>query len=205
MDNKDFLENLKKSYQNLSYFTIENNSLILNLDKKYKIPLIYTRLDSINNFIFYLNPKEILQLLYIYELVQKDNLQNNEKEIIKSFMNEYLKLKNTNLNENKFNERLLFCIELLINDCYSLTNNNREGAIYLISLIDEYDKTNNSGKSNDHALVLKKNDNPNFLIENEIDEVKEFEKAGFSTILLITLGIVGTLTYIAFFISTHGI
>lgn len=201
MDNSLILENLKKRYPNLKDFMIRDNQLIFNGNNINNIENI--NFNNINEYIFLLGPNQIIQIINMYILLNKNNLNDDEKQYIINFMNEYYKIKDYNLEGNNTNELYLFCLELLINDSYNLASLNMPGALLIEDIIERKNNELSSGKSNSAKLILKKESNPDFLIPEEYDNSKEFEKAGFTTILLITITAISTLLYIAFFIANH--
>lgn len=200
MDNKIFLNQMKNYYDSLKYFDIQNNYLILHLNKLFTIPLLHTYLSQLNQSVFLLNPSEIFQIIYILELLYKNELTENEKDFIINYVKKYLSLSESTLTGNEMDLNRLWCLEMPINNAYKEEFSQMPTSKLIISTIDKYNEEINSGLGKTPKLVLVKGDNPNFDIEEEIDDVKNFEKAGFTTLLLILTSIVSTCLYIAYFI-----
>ena len=200
MENKIFLEQMKNYFDSLKYFDIQDNFLILHTDKIYRIPIFHTYLSQLEQNIFLLHPIEIIQIIYLLELFYKTTLSEIEKDFIKNYTNKYLSLSENSTNGNDINQNRLWCLELPINNAYKEEFSEYPCSKLIISLIDKHLEEINSGLGKSPKLVLIKNDNPNFLIEEEYDELKTFEKAGFTTILLILSSIISTCLYIAYFI-----
>lgn len=200
MENKIFLEQMKNYFDSLKYFDIQDNFLILHTDKIYRIPIFHTYLSQLEQNIFLLHPIEIFQIIYLLELFYKTTLSETEKDFIKNYTDKYLSLSENSTNGNDINQNRLWCLELPINNAYKEEFAEYPCSKLIISLIDKHSEEINSGLGKSPKLVLIKNDNPNFLIEEEYDELKTFEKAGFTTVLLILSSIISTCLYIAYFI-----
>jgi len=200
MDNKIFLEELKNTYESLRYFNIIDNYLILKLDKEYKTPIIHTNLKNLNINLFLLHPTEIFQIIYMLELLYKNALSDFEINFIKDYTKKYLLIEDNNKSENNnINLNRLWCLGLPINLAYDIEFINMPCAKCIIAELNNHTNEIESGRGNYPTLTLKKGENPNFEIEEQND-MYNLEKAGFTTLFLITSTIVATLVYIAYFI-----
>lgn len=203
MDNKVYLNQLKTFYDALKPFDIQNNYLILyvpNLQKNFILPLNHTDLTSIPKEIFLSSPSEIFHFLQMHELLYKTELTEKEINYIKDFTNKYLELKNNNNDGKMINDTTLWCLELLISKSYEEKFINNPASKLVISIIDNFNKELESGLGIGVKLVLTKTGNQNFNLEEDIDTIKTFEKAGFTTLLLVIITVVLTCMFIAFFI-----
>lgn len=203
MNNNVFFKQIKPFYESLKYFELKNNYLILYANQTFILPLIHTNLSTINKDIFLAEPSEIFHFLQMHELLFKMDLTEKEKEYIKNFTNKYLYLKNNNNNGLEVNNITLWCLELIISTSFTEELINNPASQEIISIIDNFSKEFESGLGNGMRLVLTKNGNQNFEIEEEIDNIKNFEKAGFTTLFLIIFTIIITCIFIAFFIMNN--
>lgn len=203
MENKVFLEQMKLYYDSLKYFTIEDSYLILRLNKDFKMPLRHIHLSTLDQNIFMLSPTEIFQLFYVNELLYKEVLSESEIDFITSYTKKYLELSDNLKNNEDNNINKLWCLEMPINYAYKNEFLELPASKLIISEIDKHMEEMNSGLGKSPRLVLIKGNNPNFDIEEEIDQIKTFEKAGFTTIFLIISAIISTCIYIAYFIIGH--
>lgn len=202
MENKIFLEQKKLQYDSLKYFEIQNNYLILN--KKFMIQLSHTNLLTFDERIFLLSPAEIFQIIYVGELIYKETLTESEIDFIKNYMKTYLQLTDYANNANKdIDLNKIWFYEIPINNAYKSEFTELPCSKLIIEEIDKHTNEMNSGLGKSPKLVLIKGDNPNFDLEEQVDQVRNFEKAGFTTIFLITSAIAATCMYIAYFIMGH--
>jgi len=200
MENKIFIEQMKNYFDSLKCFDIQDNFLILQTDKIFKIPLLHTYLSQLEQSIFMLHPTEIFQIIYLLELFYRTQLSESEKEFIINYTNKYLILNENITNGNDINQNRLWCLELPINNAYKEEFSEYPCSKLIISIIDKHSEEINSGLGKSPKLVLVKGNNPNFELEENIDELKTFEKAGFTTLLLIASTVISTCLYIAYFI-----
>ena len=203
MDNKIFLEQMKLYYDSLKYFEIQDNYLILKLNKTFKIPLKHINLSYLDQNIFNLSPAEIFQFIYVSELLYKENLEEHEIEFIISYTKRYLELSDTIKNNEDTNSIKVWCLEMPINSAYKEEFIEMPASKIIIAEIDKHSEEMNSGLGKNPILKLVKGENPNFEIEEPIDQVRNFEKAGFTTLFLITSAVAATCMYIAYFIIGH--
>jgi len=203
MENKVFLEQMKLYYDSLKYFSIEDSFLILKLNTIFKIPLRHINLSTLDQSIFTLSPAEIFQLIYVSELLYKEKLTDSEIDFIKSYTKRYLELSDNVKNNENTNTNKIWCLEFPINMAYKDEFLDFPASKIIISEIDKHNEELSSGLGKSPKLVLIKGDNPNFDLEEQVDQIKNFEKAGFTTIFLITSAIAATCMYIAYFIMGH--
>ena len=203
MNNEVYFKQIKPFYNSLKYFDVKNNYLILHTTKDFVLPLIKTNLELINKDIFLAQPNEIFHFFQMHELLYKQELTEKEIAYISDFTNKYLQLKNNNNEGKDINNITLWCIELLISIAFRDEFINNPASQKIISLIDNFNKELESGLNTSVKLVLTKNGNQNFLIEEEIDNIKNFEKAGFTTLFIVIITVVLTCLFLAFFIMKH--
>ena len=104
MNNDEALKILQKKYESLKYFKVNGSMLTLEYNGYFKIPLNHVNLASINPNLFYLNPLEILNAIYVLELLYYQELSVNEVNFITDFVNYYLKLKDMYIGSEKAND-----------------------------------------------------------------------------------------------------
>lgn len=191
MDNSIYFNNIKNNYDSLSDMFIKNNVLCY---QNYSLPLTCD-LRIFNPNLFLLNPEDIINIIYIYQLIQKKDLTEIEKNSLVKYAQIYFEIKN---DSNKVNEQFGFSIPIYM--AYDESCENNLGAIILK---DEYTKLceNNekmdSSKNAQYVRVLKNNNLPS---QSEYDDYLEFhekvnqiQNAGFVTIFLILFAISTTL------------
>lgn len=203
MNNNVYLNQIKPYYNSLKYFSIQDNYLILNLNQRFILPLIHTNLSEINTDVFLSQPNEIFHFIQMNELLYKTEINEKEIAYIKEFTNRYLKLKQNSIEGKEVNNTTLWCLELLISKSFNEEFINNPASKEIANLIDEDNKKLESGLSTGMKLVLSKDGNQNYDIEEEFDYVKNFEKAGFTTIILIALTVALTCIFFANYVITH--
>ncbi len=198
MDNKYFLENLRSTYESLKFFTIEDNFLILNYNGTFKIKLENVVLSNLNPNLFRLAPNEILQVIYVLELLFKANLSENEAKFVESYANKYANLSKEALSSDEFDENHLWCLSIPIYTAYDEAFINNLGSKIIQDTLNKQANAVNNGKSLQPKLVLAKDNLPSL----EDDEaMKNFAQAGFATFILIASTIGLTILYIVYFIN----
>lgn len=204
MDNKEFIFQMQNQYESLKYFIIKDNKLILNKDGTFVIPFNNVILSSLNPILFTLDPKEIFHILRMLELLQKKELTDKEKGFINQYVLRYLKLNNMALNDSNINTNLIISLNIPIYLSYDEEFQKYPGSLLIQKIIINYsenlEKNNGNSIDSQKRLVLIPKDNPNFIIEQENNYIHNFEKAGFTSLLLITSTIALTCAYIAYFI-----
>lgn len=200
MDNNVYLNQIKPLYESLKYFDIKNNCLILSAKQTFIIPLLHTNLSTINKDVFLSSPSEIFHFIQMNELLYKNELTEKELNYIRDFTNRYLKLKNDYSEGLEINNNTLWCFELLISKSFEESFINNPASKEICSVIDNSNKQLESGLGTSMRLVLVKDGNNNFETVEEINNIKNFEKAGFTTLFLIASSVILTCLFIAFFI-----
>ena len=89
MSNQDFLINYQNRYESLKYFTINNNTLILKDNGVFMQDISHTNLARLNPNLFLLSPVEIYQIIYMLELLYKNNLSEYEINFANTYINNY--------------------------------------------------------------------------------------------------------------------
>ena len=197
MDNEEYLKLLQNSYDSLKDFSINDNRLILHLDKEYKIHLTYTKLSDLDPDLFLLKPKDILHIIYMLELLPKNNLNDNEIKFINDYTKYYLEMSTLSLDNNQIDQKLVWGFDIPIYSSYDPNYIHTPCSKIIQELLNKHIDEIENNFSNTPRLVLT---NPNFKIEQEFDPVESFEKAGFTTLFLIAGAIISTCIYIIYFI-----
>ncbi len=204
MNNEEYLKKLQSIFPNLQFFKIENNILILEYDGLFKMPLIHLNLSLINPNLFYLNPKEIFQVLYILELLYKNSLTEQEQAFIMSFMNMYLSLNDFVKSHNSENEEMhVSSLGIPVLYSYEEAFTNNPASQIIQTMINNHDNEILSGKNKQPRLVRTNETMANFMpVEEDLNFI-DYGKAGFTTLLLIGGAIVSSIFYITSFIIGH--
>lgn len=201
MSNENALKNLKNYYESLQYFSIQNNMLILNSNQTtYVMPLTHINLASLNPSLFLLSPIQIYHVLYMLELLYKENITDVDINFIKSYVNNYLKINKEYLDGNSEYEFLSSMLGIPINLSYDNSFSNSETGVVIQNLMTSYNNDLEGGKSTGKKLVLSNGITFAQEEDNRIDIYEKYTKAGFATFLLIASTIVATCIYIIFFI-----
>ena len=204
MNNEEYLKKFQSIFPNLQFFRIENNTLILEYDGFFKMPLIHINLSLLNPNLFYLSPKEIFQVIYILELLYKNTLTEQEQAFIISFMNMYLTLNDYVKSHNKEEKEMHLSalgIPVLISYEEGFINNPASKIIQV--MINNHDNEILSGKNKQPRLVRTNETMANFIPMEEDLNFIDYGKAGFTTLILIGGAIISTVLYITSFIIGH--
>lgn len=198
MNNKTFLNEMQHIYETLKYFYIEDDFLVLNYEGNFKIPFTNVILSSLNPNLFMLDPKETFHILYMLELLPKKELSISESEFIKQYVTRYLKLNDMALSNSNIDTQLVWGLSIPIYSSYDPEFINNQSSLIIQNLVNSHsenlENSNSIGKQQKLVLV-----NPNFEQTYE-DPIVTFEKAGFTTLLLIASTVVATSFYIIHFI-----
>jgi len=200
MNNIDFIFENQNQYDSLKFLSIKDNKLILNKDGIFMIPFSNVQLTNLNPNIFLLDPKELFHTLYMLELLPKNDINQNEEIFIKSYTERYLKLNDRALQESDINQDFVTYIGTPITLSYDPLYENLPCSKIIKNILDTHNNELENGRSNQKKLILIPNQNPNFIQELPEDNIRNFEKAGFSTLLLIGSAVALTCIYIAYFI-----
>ena len=200
MNNMDFIFENKQMYTSLKYFEIKNDTLILNKNGTFIIPFKNVNLSSLNPYIFLLEPDQLFHTLYMLELLPKNEISKEEESFIINYTQRYLKLNDDALENNDFNSSFVPYIGTPISLSYDPIYEGFTSSKLIKQCIETHNNEIENGRGNQKRLVLIPNDNPNFIQDNEESNLHNFEKAGFSTLLLIASAVASTCLYIAYFI-----
>lgn len=200
MNNELLLNELQNSFPNLRYFKLSNNVLSLEFDGSYRIPFINTSLSNINPNLFLQNPKEIFNILYMLELLNKNELNESEIAFITSFVNRYLKYSDLATKGNEVDKDLLWCLSIPIYTSYDPNYIENMGSSIIQNIINSHSEEIENSKCMHERLVLT---HPDFGGNYEEDTFSYLEKAGFATLTLIGGAITFTLLFIIFFIVKY--
>lgn len=197
MNNEIYLNQMKNTYESLRYFSIEGNLLVLKLETTYKIPFTNVNLTTLNQNLFTLDPSEIFHILYMLQLLPQKEISTQEEAFINQYVTRYLKLNDMALTESNLDTNLIWGLSIPIYSSYDPEYINNPGCQIIQNTINNHSEEIENSKGKHPRLVLT---NPNF--EQTYDEVEltSFEKAGFTTLLLIWSTVAATCAYIAYFI-----
>ena len=183
MGNEIYFNKIKSQYDSLADMFIKNNVLYY---KNYTLPLS-VNLNSFNTALFLLSPENIINIIYIYQLLSKNDLTTIEIESLIKYAKMYFEIKN---NSEKANLQFGYSIPIFM--AYEPEFENYKGSQILreefTKLCDSYEKTD-SAKNAQYVRVLKNNNIP---ANSEYDDYLEFsekinqlQNAGFTVIFLI--------------------
>lgn len=197
MDNEMYLNQMKNTYESLRYFSIKENFLTLNLETTYRIPFSNVNLATLNQNLFILDPSEIFHILYMLQLLPQQEITKEEETFINQYVTRYLKLNDMALTESNLDTNLIWGLSIPIYSSYDPDCINNPACQIIQHIINNHSEEIENSKGKHPRLVLT---NPNF--ENTSNEVEltSFEKAGFTTLLLIWSSVAATCAYIAYFI-----
>lgn len=198
MNNDMFIKQMKNYYESLQFFSIENGYLTLSYEGTYKIPFISVNLSLLNPNLFSLDPKEIFHILYMQELLFKENLNQNEIEFIKGYLTRYLKLNDMALENENMDSNLVWGLSIPIYTSYDPLFIDKPASKLIEEQINMHSDNLVEGRSNQQRLVLMKNDNFTTIVEEE--PLSNLAQAGFTTLLLIFSAVTITVLYILNFI-----
>lgn len=198
MNNESFLQRAKAIYESLQYFSIIDNYLIFNYNGTFKIAFSNVSLANLNPNLYLIHPSEIFQILYVLELLYKENLTESESKFIENYTEKYLKISTKAINNESSNTNRLWCLSIPIYTSYDPNFINLPGAILIQNILKEQKEDINSGKSLQPKLVLIKDD---IIPIEEDDAMKNFYQAGFTTLILITSTVIITVAYIVYFMN----
>jgi len=200
MDNKTFLEQNKNKFLSLRFFDIQNDYLVLNTKTAYMLPLKYTKLSQLPLNIFNLHPVDIYKIIYMFEFLHKPEITEKEKSFIENYTKNYLEINHNTKENNNSDSNTIWGLGLPIHFAYNEEFINNPASNIIRTIIENKEIDIETGKEKVEKLVLIKGNNSNFDIPEKIDNIKTFEKAGFTSILLIISSITATCLYIAYFI-----
>ncbi|MBE6156388.1 MAG: hypothetical protein E7161_01405 [Firmicutes bacterium] len=205
MSNEIFLAQMKYKYESLQYFSIQNGLLVLNYQGTFTIPFENVYLANLNENLFLMDPNEIFHILYMLELLPKPQLNNFDEEFIINYVNRYLQYNDSALehSNNPHNNEALFELKKKLSGfqipiylSYDPQFENTPTSIAIQNIMNLHSEEIEQGKGNHQKLVRI---NPKFAPIEEESNLVAFEKAGFTTLILIITAIVATCLYIAFF------
>ncbi len=203
MSNELFLKNYQNIYESLQYFSINGNVLTLNYNGTYIMELNHINLINLNQNLFLLNPIEIYQIIYMLELLYKDEISNYEMNFASSYTNNYLNLNDTILSNNESNSNLAFKANIFaipIYTAYDEAFNNKPAGTLIKNLLNTHVNKIESGEAKGQRLVRT---NPNGSYFEEDNDFEYFKNAGFVSLIIIALGVVLTTSYIVLFILNN--
>jgi len=200
MNNSEYLLQLQNSYESLKNFSINDNKLYFKTDKMCMITLNNVNLSSLNPNIFLLKPEEIFHILYAIELLPNNNITNEEEEFLKNYTQRYLKINDRALQENDVDTNLLSSLSIPIYLSSDPYYEQYPSSKLIQNILNIHNEDLENGRGNHKRLVLELHSNPNFIQEFEEDNIRNFEKAGFTTLLLIASTVIATCSYIIYFI-----
>ena len=118
MSNEEYLKYLQNYNDNAKLFQIQNNILILNYNGNFKMPLIHINLSDLNPSIFNIDPRETFQIIYVLELLYKQNLSEGEINFITNYTQKYLSLNDSVLENDSDDKDRVWCLSIPIYKAY---------------------------------------------------------------------------------------
>lgn len=204
MSNEVFLETYKNSFESLKYFSIKDNTLILNYNGVFMMGISHINLAMLNTNLFLLTPEEIYQTLYMIELLYRDNVSSYETNFATSYVNNYLALNDNVLSNTGDDTGLLelrvSILGMPISLAYEDSFNNKPISTLIQNTLNNHTNDLESGKSKGPKLVRL---NPNGTIYENENELEYLKSAGFTALFLIILGVLLTVGFVFFFVINH--
>ncbi len=201
MNNETFLKQAQIYYSSLANFDINDNVLILkNNNEEQKTTIYYTYLANLNPNIFLLSPEDIFSIIRLLELLYKGTLTEDDINFITSYTERYLNLNDRYVQsiENNADGNQIYYLGMPIYTSYDANFASMPASILIQDVINNHTTLSNNSQNKGPKLVL--TNKSLFNLEEEQDNLRNFEKAGFSVIMLIVGTVVVTTLYIAFFI-----
>lgn len=197
MDNNNYLNSLKSRYDSLTNMFIKENVLYYD---KYILPL-NINISMLNPDLFLLTPEEIINVLYVLQLLYQPTINEMEKNSLIQFTKKYTELNSQN--NKDFNN---FGYSIPIFFAYDENFTNSPAATIIreehTRLCEYMDSLNTGGKDKNLVRVRK---NPNVTNSYEYNEYIEFsenidrmQNAGFVTLFVIFFGIVLSILILAY-------
>ncbi len=208
MSNGEYLQFLQQQHEPMRYFRIKDNHLLFvsptSNNKVLGMPLYSISLEVLDKMypaLFYQNPNEIYQILFLLSLFYKEKLDDNiDIKYISDYIKQFINIKNQVVSYNDQTQEIRKnCLEipLILADDNNFENN--PCAIEIRKNILEELNDIASGKSNVPKLVRSNPNVGNF--ESEEDMLRTIEKAGFTTIFIIVAGVILTCAYLIYFFN----
>ena len=198
MNNEMYFNLIKGNYESLNSFYMRDNTLFYQDTSTYMLTLEHITLANINTNLFLLSPRDIYRVLYLLELLPKRVITENDKLFINEYVIKYLDLEDKKLSNEEIEEHKVDCLGMPIYFSDDPSLENTPASIEIHKVLNEHTENVKAGKSNGPRLVLT---NPNFIIEEEQNDLIEVGKAGFTTLLIIAGTVIATCIYIALFIA----
>lgn len=204
MTNEEYLSLMKKQYDSLANFYIKNNILFLKTPSMtYQLPLSIP-LNAIHPNVFNTNEINIINILYIYQLLYKPNLTEIEINAVNSYTNNYLNLEQKKIAGETISDEDIFSLSIPIFTSYDESLVNSPAAVLIKQSFNKFneaiEKANGTGNNKQLTRTLKLADMPDteqFLEYKEFsDKIKTLQNAGFTTIFLIAFAVFSTLIII---------
>ncbi len=202
MNNDIVFVNLQRSYDNLSAFSVKDNTLFFHFNGNiYQLPLNSVNLNLLDPSIFLLKPKDIYRVIYLLELLPKDNLTPSDEEFVVQYTEKYLRLEQERVehtdNEGySIDEKTVFGLSIPINAAYNPQFVLKKAAKIIDELLCKKAEEIESGNFKGHKLVRF---NPSTPKEIDFDE-DGLQKTGFTTFIIIASTVILTGIYIAYYI-----
>lgn len=203
MDNDLFFKNIQNAYDSLRYFAIKNNVLYFkDNDKIYSLPLNTVNFSNLNQNIFLIKPRDIYRIIYLLEILNKDEINEYDSEFINQYTNKFLKLETMRLENQNIDENEVACLSIPIYTSYDPKYLEKPASKIINEILNNYSQEIESGRSSVQKLTLKPKNIPETIMREDFEDspLNDFRQAGFTATLLIILTVVLTSIYIAFFI-----
>lgn len=199
MSNEEYLKYLQNYNDNAKLFQIQNNVLILNYNGNFKMPLIHINLSDLNPSIFNIDPRETFQIIYVLELLYKQNLSEGEINFITNYTQKYLSLNDSVLENDSDDKDRVWCLSIPIYKAYDPMFIENYSAKLISNIINNHSEIIESGKSKQKRLVLENKNIPTIFDEEDNLPIS-MEKAGFISLIFIVAAVIATVSYITYYI-----
>lgn len=199
MSNEEYLKYLQNYNDNAKLFQIHTNSLILNYNGTFKMPLTHTTLNELNPNIFNLDPRETFQIIYVLELLYKEKLSEGEINFVTNYTQKYLSLNDSVLENDSNDKDRVWCLSIPIYKAYDPMFIETPTAITINKVINNHSEIIESGKGMQKRLVLENKNIPTIFDEEDNLPIN-MEKAGFISLLFIVGAVIATVSYITYYI-----
>ena len=202
MNNEIFINSNKNLYESLEYFQIENNILNFNDNGKiYRFPIYNINLSILNPNLYLLKPRDIFRVIYLLELLYKDNISEYDYNFIEQYVNKYLNLEDKRLEGQEIDNNEVECLGIPIYTSYEPSFIDKPTSISIQTLINSHSEKIENSQSKGQRLVLINPEFGKFSEDDNQNDFVELGKAGFTSIMLILVTVILTVLYIVYFVA----
>lgn len=205
MGNEEYFNKVKNLFPSLQTFNIDNNTLTFFDEKSnqtYNLSLHNISLYTMNQSLFSLKPRDIYRVIYMLDLIQRNNSNEQELEFVTQYINKFLKIETKRLNGDDVDSNLIYNMSIpifLIDDPRPEIQKNIKNMDARRIIEDTLKKHIEESNKGGEALVLR---TQYYKENNKKSEMLETTtKNGFTSFILVLITIIFTILYISLFFN----